>query len=181
MSLPQTEIINGPLLAPRDILQQVDHASFTLNRANWPTTKRVHRCALVPQLLCTSDRDSRKSPRRQLSGIELLKNGVHDSRGQKDFPVWDGQRAVFNNRTIETFNQIFHARLTLEVLCQEGSHVANQIFNILLGEYSRGKEFLEVAFESFPAKLDHCLVVPIENHTVFLAKDAKLVQRGTHL
>src|SRR5207244_13420323 len=100
---------------------------------------------------------------------ELLKDGVHDSRGKKNFPVRYGHRRALNDRAVERLDQILHAGLHVEVPCQENPHIRDQVPEILLRKYHRWDELLDVALETPASKLDQCLLILIKKKTVFRA------------
>src|SRR5213594_3329050 len=52
---------------------------------------------------------------------------------------------------------------------------------MLLRENHRGNELLDVALEPPASKLDQCLLILINDKTVFRAIDTELMDRGTHL
>src|SRR6266705_946381 len=117
----------------------------------------------------------------RLSGSELIEDGVHDSGGEKNFPVRYGHRRALNDRAVEGLDQILHTGLHVEVPCQERPHVRDQVFEMLLRKYYGGNELLGVALEPPSSKLDQCLLILIKKKTVFRAIHTKLMDRGMHL
>src|SRR6266850_4665416 len=67
----------------------------------------------------------------RISYVELCEDVIHDSGGQKDFAVRDWHLGSFNDRSIERLDQIFHARLHVEISCQESLQIRCQVPEIL--------------------------------------------------
>src|SRR6267378_6938587 len=112
---------------------------------------------------------------------ELVKDGVHDSRREEDFPIRNGQRSALDNRVVERFDQILHAGLHMEVPRQKRLCIRDDVFQVLRCEHYRGNELLRVALEPGAAKPDECLLILVKNEAVLRTVDTKLVKRGTHL
>src|SRR4029077_8738833 len=99
----------------------------------------------------------------------------------KNLTVRDGYLRAVQDRTVESLNQILHARRHMEVPAQERPDVPHQVPDMLLRKYHRWNEGLEVAWKLLSAQLDQSLLIRIEHQTVFRAIDTKLMDRGTHL
>src|SRR5256884_6260460 len=66
------------------------------------------------------------------SQINLLEDSVHDPGGKQNLPVRYRQWRVTKDRPVERLDQIFHARLHVEIPCQKQAHVSGQIPEVFL-------------------------------------------------
>src|ERR1700730_4562033 len=109
------------------------------------SASRSYACCLAGVRRRDGHRNPRLAPQLR---IELSKDCVHDSGRKEDFSVRNGGRCVFNDRTVEGFDQIFHAGLHVEVIFKKRSNIRLRIPKILLSKYQRREEFFGIALES---------------------------------
>src|SRR6266545_2442007 len=75
---------------------------------------------------------------------KLLEDGIHDSGRQKNLPVRNRRRSIFENRDVELLNEVFHARLRMEIAGKEQTNVMSQVARVLTRKGHRRNELFGV-------------------------------------
>ena len=93
--------------------------------------------------------------------LEPLENLVHDFSGQQDFSVRYGDRGSLRDGAVERVDQVLHAGLEMEIVCQETACIRHEISQKLRYIGYWRKEFLSVALESLSWQRQQYVVILI--------------------